>query len=84
MTYRELLAALSKLNDTQLDQPVRWWGDEVGGEMKELFLLPEDYVDFENEGFAPRSTWASDPEMDMDDAEILPQGTPILIDDEGE
>lgn len=44
MTFLELKQALDALTPEQLANPVLWWGDERGGKMASLFVLPENYV----------------------------------------
>lgn len=86
MTYADLKEALSKLNDTQLQQEVRWWGDETGGKIERFDILEEEYISVDNEPMEPRSVAleCNDGEP-LDESLItarLPAGTPILAAEE--
>lgn len=55
MTFRDLKKAIEALSDEQLDNEVIWWGDQRGGEIDSLFVLPEEYVSIDGEGMYPIS-----------------------------
>lgn len=83
MTYAELKAKLDTFTPEQLAAEVRWWGDERGGRIERVDLLDEPWVQT-GEGFEPFSSYSDDPDMvaELDGAETLPTGTPILAVDE--
>lgn len=80
-TYQDLKKFVNELNKEQLTMPVRWWGDETGGEIAKAIILKEDYVNESGEGVEPISAYANDPEYDVDELEVvLKKGTPIILD----
>ena len=44
MKYSELLGVLAAMTPDELDQEVVWWGDERGGKITSVFVLPENYA----------------------------------------
>lgn len=81
MRYRDLLRAILRLSLEQLDQPVRWWGDEKGGIVQSVHVLEEPYVDMsEGEGLEPLSVYVgTDDEEAAREAIELEAGTVILV-----
>lgn len=94
MTFRELKKAIEALSEEQLDAEVVWWGDERGGHIDSLFVLPEDYVSVEGEGMSPLSGYREGfkPEEYMVDSweeflkdqvdKTMKAGTPVLCTDD--
>lgn len=79
-TYRQLLQALTGIEDKHLDKQVIWWGEERGGTVAKLWQLEEDYL-YDDYTYNPRSCFDKDIPLeeqvpDMED--IKEQGTPIL------
>lgn len=79
MTWGKLKEFANSLNETQLQEPVRWWGEERGGLIGSAYQLEEDYV-VGDESVDPKSTY-DNPE-DYEDYEVFDKGTPILGADE--
>ena len=81
MKYSELLGVLAAMTPDELDQEVVWWGDERGGKITSVFVLPENYATLDRgDPLEPESTLSKE-----DDEEIvasLPAGTVILMTDE--
>ena len=79
MTFRELRSELAKLNNHQLDEPARFWGDDIGGTISKLMVLDEEFICIDGGvGMSPRSTYL-DGDFTEDEIEArLPAGTPIL------
>lgn len=94
MTFRVLKQEIEKLSDEQLDAEVIWWGDERGGEIQHVLVLPEDYIRDPSEGvsvpiscyrdgFVPGdygvSSWD---EFLVENPITMKAGTPVLCTDE--
>lgn len=83
MTWGELKAAIANLDAGQLAMPVRWWGEERGGEATRLDVLEEEFVCM-SEGYEPRSLYEgenADPNYNVDkhaEGPPIPKGAPIL------
>jgi hypothetical protein len=58
MTWRMLRDAVNALPESEMDKPIHWWGDERGGTVKRLDVLPEDYVETD-EGCEPASVYSN-------------------------
>lgn len=54
-TYADLKAALEPLTDEQLNQPVKYWGEEKAGNIEALELLDENYYNVSGECLEPAS-----------------------------
>lgn len=81
MTLRAVRDALSALTSEQLDQPAKWWGEGVGGEIYRVDVLGEDHVCMdESYGFEPASVYTVEEQIDAE--ERLPAGTVFLGVDE--
>lgn len=83
MTWAELKEAVNKLPEENLQQPVRWWGNERGGVISYVNLLDEDYV-CDDEGWQPKSCFEGVPEDEYEVNEELLKGSPVLMTDDWE
>ena len=77
MTYRDLKAALDKLDDRQLDHNVVVTAERVTA-VGELFILEEDYIDPSGDGMEPKSVYAADPEY-ADETVVARKGDVFLV-----
>ena len=85
MTYRDLKSKLETLSPDQLDAPIRWWGEERGGEIYGLRILECRYINDGGEGFVPVTAYEPGqlpPESAIEGD--LAEGTPILESDMGD
>lgn len=87
ITYRDLAARMQSFTDTQLDSPIRLWGDSFAPSIvRAIDILEEDYIIVDSrDGFEPRSVYASElASGDLKESEIeqaLPAGTVTLLTD---
>tara|TARA_B100000378_G_scaffold203508_1_gene166882 strand:+ start:1332 stop:1592 length:261 start_codon:yes stop_codon:yes gene_type:complete len=80
-SWADLKAFANQLNEDQLTKPVRWWGDEKGGEIAFAKTLEEDYVNETGDGVEPISSYKDDPDyQDFEIEVVFEKGYPILID----
>lgn len=78
MKYRELLERLGQLTDEQLDQPAVFQGDgTVGGQVKDLWIAEEDYVNPSGEGAEPASVYVGQDGIDLNDV-VIESGTVLM------
>jgi len=78
-TWADIKEFANKLDEQQLSEPVRWWGEEEGGEIINAVTLEEDYVQTD-ECMEPVSV--QEYEEGEDPYEVaLTKGTPILYSD---
>lgn len=63
--------------ESEMSNPVRWWGEERGGTVKNIYYLEELFVSTD-EGFQPISVFEGEEEGYEEDAVQLPKGHPIL------
>src|SRR4051812_26312871 len=75
LTWKDIKELLSHVNEEQLNQPVRWWGDGRGGRLHDANVLDEDYVS-DGEAYGPRSEF--DPESIDEEQPVVPKGTVML------
>lgn len=80
MTYRELLDALATFTPEQLAMPVRWSGEERGGDIQRVEIFKEEHIDC-GDGASPVSTYASDPPAECQIEARYPAGTAFLSTD---
>lgn len=80
ITYRKLKEILDSLDESQLDTPVRWGGDNTSGVISDTWIVEEDQINPSGDGWEPVSVYDNDPEFDMSDEPIVcKKGTVILI-----
>lgn len=80
ITYRKLRDVLNSLDESQLDSPVRWGGDNNSGVIADTWLVEEDQINPSGDGWEPKSVYDNDPEFDMSDEPVVcKKGTLILI-----
>ncbi len=76
LVWADIKALANSLTDEQLEQPVKWWSDDEGGNIDDANILDEDHVN-NGENYVPRS--ALDPEFVVEpDAKVYPAGTVML------
>lgn len=80
ITWDQLKEFCNRIPERFLSEPVRWWGDELGGIIGGGMILDEDYVKTD-EGWEPKSVqevtrWTT--QEDIDKMETLQAGTPVL------
>ena len=63
-SWQDLKDFANELNDEQLTMPVRWWGNERGGEMGRAHILKEDYVNESGDGCEPISAYEDEPDYE--------------------
>lgn len=83
LTWAELKEACNKIPEAQLNEPVRWWGEERGGKVNSVYPLHEDYVSGE-EGWEPKSIQEVDEfqsQEDIDNMVTMPKGFFVLSTD---
>ena len=78
-TWADLKAFANTLTDEQLNNPIRWWGDERGGIDATFGVLEEDYV-FGEEGYSPKSSYDEEYLNDLleDSSTVMIKGTPMI------
>jgi hypothetical protein len=76
LTWAELKEACNKIPESQLNEPVRWWGDERGGKINYTKPLKEDMV-MTDEGWEPKQYQ----ESENDYTEEMPKGYLVLYTD---
>lgn len=76
LTWQELKDFVNKLTHEQLNDVVRFWGEEIGGIIDSVEQLPEDFVETDY-GMEPASVQEYE-EGDEHCEVILPKGTPIF------
>ncbi len=75
-TWADIKEFANKLDEQQLKEPVRWWGEEEGGVMINAVLLEEDYVQTD---YSMEPASVQEYEEGEDPYEVaLVKGTPIL------
>ena len=75
LTWQDIKELVNSLNEEQLQQEVRWWGEESGGSVSDANILNEDYLS-DGVSYAPKSEMLPD---DIDEDEpIFPKGTVML------
>lgn len=79
-TWLDLKDFAATLNEEQLSQPIRWWGDDRGGTVSSVSLLGEDYIS-DGEGYSPESSFDSETleELKEDNDGTLSKDTPIIF-----
>jgi len=83
MTFADLKAVLDTFTPEQLAMPVRWCGEERGGEIQGVEVLDEEHVLVDDrDGMEPASAYADDPEAQAEITARWPAGTPLLCTDE--
>lgn len=83
MKFIELKAKLDALTPEQLAHDVIWWGDDRGGTIDSLLVLPEDFVNI-GEGMEPLSGYADATggiEEAASEGRVMRAGTPVLCTD---
>lgn len=79
MTYAQLAAKLATFTPEQLAMPVRWWGEERGGEVQKVDVLDEEYICLDDrDGMEPVSVFAGEDYEESEVEERWPKGTPLL------
>lgn len=73
-TLGQLKNFINSLNEDELKQPVRFWGEETGGIITSANILSEDYINPSGEGCEPVSIYKEEP-----DFEELYQDEPVVI-----
>ena len=76
-TYRDLQNFLSGLTESQLEQPVKCWGEYREGSISGADVLEEDYISPTSEGLEPRSAYADESEYD-EEPTVHEKGTVLL------
>jgi hypothetical protein len=77
MTFRQLKEKIETFTEEQLDMPVRWWGEERGGMINALDVLPEDYMQDE-EGLVERSAFDEETIESLGLEVGVAKGTPVF------
>jgi len=83
LTWAELKEACNKIPESQLNEPVRWWGEERGGCINRVDIQIEDMV-MTDEGWEPKSVQEVDKwttQEDIDSMKTIPKGHLVLITD---
>ena len=75
--YDRLDALRPSLTPEQLAEPVRWWGDDRGGEVLAVDVLPEEHITV-GEGYEPRSLFKDDQPDEIDILGRVPKGAVLL------
>ncbi|TQI71788.1 hypothetical protein JM79_2737 [Gramella sp. Hel_I_59] len=75
--FKDLKEFVNSLNENQLEQPVKFWGDEIGGEIHRAEVLKEDWINPTGDGLEPRSAYDDEPEYEFEPAGIE-KGSPVL------
>lgn len=75
-TLAHLKNFLNSLNEDELKQPVRFWGEEVGGTITSAEILSDDYINPSGECCEPRAPYLKGGEFfeegeDMEDEPIV-------------
>ena len=77
-TWADLKEFANQLDEDQLTQTVRWWGDdEEGGPIKGVDIINDDMINPTGDGLEPRCAYSDDPEYDNEPAFLL-KGTIML------
>ena len=77
-TWQQLKEYANSLNEIQLSQPVRWWGDERAGQIRKAEELESAYI--KTEFYEPVKKISADDLAELLDGteDIIYAGTPIL------
>lgn len=73
--WQDVKEFVNSLNEEQLQQPMRYWGEEKAGGIFAISILQEDFINPSGECVEPSSTY----EFDEDEPIVYPKGT-ILLD----
>jgi len=80
ITYRHLKELLNSLDESHLDHPVRWGGDNTSGLITGTWLVEEDQINPSGDGWEPKSAYKDDPDFDVTDEPVVcPSGSLILL-----
>jgi len=82
MTFAEIKAKRDTMTPEQLACEAIWWGDERGGFISDVYVLPEEHINT-GYGMTPKSTYEDD--LDAVKLEVearLPTGTPVFCTDD--
>ena len=80
-TLRQAKEMLNKVPEDLLDQPLRWWGEDEGGECK-LMVLDDTYVNPTGDGYETLTSYTNEDQENEDlanEADAIPKGT-VLVD----
>lgn len=81
MNYKELKDKLNQLTPEQLQMDVLFWGENVSGEITNLLILEDDYINPSGEGCEPLAGYKNSDEYEFSELEneiIYKKGSVIL------
>lgn len=78
ITYNDIAFLLPSMSKDQLNQPIIFWGDGIGGKFNKVFVLGEDHINPSGDGNEPISTYKDEPETIEGEPVTLRKGTIIL------
>jgi hypothetical protein len=76
-TLAHLKNFVNSLNEDELKQPLRFWGEEVGGTIAAAEILNDDYINPSGESLEPRAMYLQGGEFYQEDAEM--EDEPIVL-----
>ncbi len=75
-TWRKLKEFINSLPESELDKNILWWGEEIGGSIKDAYQLEEDFVSTDDgyEAVSLQKPLKEGKEYDI----AFKKGTPII------
>lgn len=75
---------INSLSEDELKQPLRFWGEEIGGRISSAEILNDDYINPSGEGVEPRSPYLPggeyhEPGEDYQDEPIVIQKGTVMF-----
>lgn len=77
VTWRNLKEILATLSDEELDQKAMIWYEESGGNVSEIYITTEDFINPSGDGVEPVSLY-EDEDL-LNEPVIINKGTLILV-----